>query len=360
MKKNIKTVVFINNTVAPYRIPLFNNIKHILHRDGIEMEAVFLCEKESVREWTINYNEFEFNYSILPVLFQKRDLNTTTSDMIINSGFFRYLFTDVVVLFGYNYPTYLILLICRKILLKRTILFSESTTSDKTRGKGLLHLIKSVLIGKLFTSYITPGVEAKEFLKTYGAKSDNIHIAENAVLPFGNVNVKIINDDSITLLYVGRLASEKNIDFIIKSVPDNGKYKLIIVGTGPEEENLKSISVNYNIEFRGFEEGTILAETFAESDILILASESEPWGLVVNEAVNMGLAILVSNTVGCRNELVNGNGAIFNLGDKKDFVNKLQSISENLGSCKSKSLEIAKNITIQNQANKISKVILNV
>lgn len=362
MKKDIKEVVFINNTVAPYRIPLFNKINKILQSQNIDMKVLFLSEKESVREWNIDYSKIKFDYKILPVLYQKRDTKTATSDKIVNSGFFKYLLADRVVLFGYNYYTYLIFMILRKVLFKKTILFSESTLSDKVRKNGIGYKLKSFLIKNFFSSFLVPGFEAKRFMESYGIKSDTISISPNAVEHLKNIEGVSKDENFITLLYVGRLAKEKNIDFIIKNIPnsDTFKYKLIIVGSGNEEQYLKSIRVDYPIEFRGFEEGDKLASTFNESDIFILPSNSEPWGLVINEAISLGVVPIVSDKVGCRHELVEDNGEIFKLNDVKDFQDKLEIVSNDLDVYKEKSLKLSKNITIENQAKKMCEGVINV
>lgn len=62
------------------------------------------------------------------------------------------------------------------------------------------------------------------------------------------------------------------------------------------------------------------------ADIFVLPSEYEPWGLVVNEAIIMGLPVVVSSHVGCREDLIqNGkNGYIFENNDREDLTRCLQ------------------------------------
>ncbi len=363
MKSYTKEVIFINNTLAPYRIPLFNRIKRKLELQNTSMKAVFLCEKESVREWRIDYNRIEFNYEILKTIYQRRNNKTTTSDVILNRGFLKYTFSDTVVLFGYNYLTYLMIMFLRKLVGRKTMLFCESTLDDKPRILGVKHHLKSALIKTFFSSYIVPGVEAKKFIESYGVAPKDIYIAENAVEHFIGTRDNLTDTDNkyINILYVGRLASEKNIEFVIKNLPSDTTfiYRLIVVGDGPEKDWLRQIKVDYPIEFVGFREGHELAALFYRSDLLVLPSSSEPWGLVVNEAINSGLAVVTSNKVGCRHELVIDNGAVFELGNIRDFQQKMIQVFENLESYKAKSLLLANHITLDNQADKISKVVQN-
>lgn len=313
-----------------------------------------------MRDWSINYNSIKFDYEILPVIYQKRNAKTPTSDVIINTGYLKCFFSDIVVLFGYNYSTYLVVAFVRKMLGKKTVLFSESTISDKNRKK-YVEGIKSIFVKNFFSSYIVPGLEAKKFIQSYGVDDNDIFLAENSVEPFSNYSYNKSPDSIINILYVGRLAKEKNIDFLIKNIPSssNFTYRLIVVGSGPQEEELKKITVNYPIDFKGFQEGDDLANIFARSDIFVLPSSSEPWGLVINEAINMGLAPLVSDRVGCRHELVKNNGAIFKLNDAKEFQDKLLGLSCDLDTSKLESKKIASEITVNKQAYKIFEAILH-
>jgi len=60
-----------------------------------------------------------------------------------------------------------------------------------------------------------------------------------------------------------------------------------------------------------------LSAFYAASDCLVLPSEYEPWGLVVNEAMAAGLPVIVSDKVGCAADLVRSgeNGVVYRCGD---------------------------------------------
>ena len=229
MKKNTKKIVFINNIVAPYRIPLFNKLNDEFSRRGVLFEVVFLSENESVRDWKVKYSEIKFKYEILPVLYQRRNNRTTTSDFILNSGFFRYLFYDYVVMFGYNYPTYLMISIFRRLTGRETILFSESTIGDKLRSV-LLHGLKKKLVKNIYSKFIVPGAEAKMFICGYGIDKTKVRIAENAVIPLGAMAKKTNSNKDIVIIFVGRLSREKNVEFLIKNIPKTTgfNFKLLL------------------------------------------------------------------------------------------------------------------------------------
>ena len=89
--------------------------------------------------------------------------------------------------------------------------------------------------------------------------------------------------------------------------------ELTIVGFGPMEAQLKSFAKN-NTTFLGAVDNQKLPSLYQSHDVFVLPSISEPWGMVVEEALNNGLPIITSDRVGCANDLVGEkHGIIFSL-----------------------------------------------
>lgn len=130
-------------------------------------------------------------------------------------------------------------------------------------------------------------------------------------------------------LYVGRLIECKNLRFLIEVFNKNGK-SLTIVGKGPLENELKELAKG-NIKFIGFIANEKLPEVYKAHDIFILPSRTEPWGLVVEEAIYWGLPVITSDRVGCANEMViePNIGCTFRLDDKDDFDRTIRQVEEN-------------------------------
>ena len=80
-----------------------------------------------------------------------------------------------------------------------------------------------------------------------------------------------------------------------------------MAGSGELESELRGYCRSHaldNVAFAGFVNQTELPSLYAASDIFVLPSEHEPWGLAVNEAMCAGLPIVVSHEVGCVTDLV--------------------------------------------------------
>jgi glycosyltransferase involved in cell wall biosynthesis len=132
-----------------------------------------------------------------------------------------------------------------------------------------------------------------------------------------------IAPDAVVPLFVGKLVPIKRVSDLIEAASicrrEVERLHLLIVGTGPEEATLrgKSESLGVAATFAGFLNQSEIARAYAAADFLVLPSESETWGLVVNEAMACGLPAIVSDQVGCAPDLVieGDTGSVFPMGD---------------------------------------------
>jgi glycosyltransferase involved in cell wall biosynthesis len=123
---------------------------------------------------------------------------------------------------------------------------------------------------------------------------------------------------------------------------------LLFIGDGelrPELE-ARTARLNWNsIKFLGFKNQTELPGYYNLCDVFVLPSVQEPWGLVINEVMNAGRAVIVSDEVGCAPDLVKSgeNGYVFKAGDVSELRNALVSVLNDLEKTRDmgqKSLEI--------------------
>jgi glycosyltransferase involved in cell wall biosynthesis len=111
-----------------------------------------------------------------------------------------------------------------------------------------------------------------------------------------------------------------------QSLPPERRPFLVLVGDGPLRGELERAAAGIEtIRFAGFRNQTELPAFYAIADLFVLPSRREPWGLVVNEAMNAGCAILASDRVGAARDLVREgvNGAIFPAGSVPSLADAL-------------------------------------
>lgn len=127
-------------------------------------------------------------------------------------------------------------------------------------------------------------------------------------------------------LFIGRLAKEKNLDFLISIFNDIPECSLVIVGEGDESTALKEIA-NTNISFVGAVNNSDIQRVFSQTDYLILPSVSETWGLVVEESLYFGVPVILSKNCGSQDLVTDSlNGYLFdpyNRGQLSDIISNI-------------------------------------
>lgn len=139
--------------------------------------------------------------------------------------------------------------------------------------------------------------------------------------------------DKKVFLFVGRLEKVKNVEVLIRAFERlKEKYTdvaLMIVGDGSEMQGLKRVVETRKISdvyFTGYVVFPDIIKYYKMSDVFVLPSSYEPWGLVVNEAMIMDLPVIISSAVGCRKDLVKEekNGFIFEDNQEKNLLKKME------------------------------------
>lgn len=164
---------------------------------------------------------------------------------------------------------------------------------------------------------IVPTPRVKELLRAQGVK------APIEVLPTG-VDIKRFGEgdgqkfrrqyripaSALMLLFVGRLAKEKNVDFLLRAfayllkeiVKGEKEIFLVIVARGPEEEHLKELAsllgVRERVIFTGQLVGEDLVNSYHAADLFVFPSVTETQGLVVVEAMAAGLPVVALDAFG--------------------------------------------------------------
>lgn len=160
-----------------------------------------------------------------------------------------------------------------------------------------------------------------------------------------------IDEHAPIILYAGKFSPGKRptdlLDAYIRLLNDTKqKIYFLLVGTGEIELLLLEKSKPYadTIRFLGFKNQSEMPTYYALADIIVMPSMHEKWGLVVNESMNAGCAVIVTDHVGCRTDLVQPgvNGFIYSMGDVAALTDCLKKIVTDAVLCasmKKKSVE---------------------
>jgi len=141
-----------------------------------------------------------------------------------------------------------------------------------------------------------------------------------------------IPPDAFVIGHVGRLAPEKNLEFVTRAVTQflkkEPKAYFLIGGTGPSEESIKEIMTQEGVIGRlhltGMLKGKELVDAYHAMDTFVFASQSETQGLVVTEAMAAGIPVVAVDAPGVREVLKDGvNGRLLVNESMEEFVKGL-------------------------------------
>ena len=198
----------------------------------------------------------------------------------------------------------------------------ESATS------GFKSIFKRVFLSRISRVYASG--------KAQGAVAETLKFKREIIITKGVGIFNIVNQpnyiavNQVTkFLYVGRLSPEKNLELLVNTFNELPHLTLNIIGFGPMEKQLKQIAKN-NTFFLGSIPNNELYSYYQDNHVFILPSLSEPWGIVVEEAFNNGIPVIVSNRVGCAPEIVkvDENGIIFDINDENSLRQSISKICD--------------------------------
>jgi glycosyltransferase involved in cell wall biosynthesis len=251
---------------------------------------------------------------------------------------------DCLIVYGYAYLSFWMAILSAKSARIPLILATDATCLAPRDGRGWKIPLKRILLPRIFglaDIVCAPSSATIEFLRSLGIPEDRILLCHYTVDNdyFAQAAAKVnrievrqrwnIPDDAVVILFCGKLVPWKRPQDVLRAfaainqqpqVVSNSVY-LVYAGEGILRQSLeievKSLGVTDRVRFLGFVNQSRLPEVYVASDLLVLPSEHEPWGLVVNEAMVCGLPVIVSDRVGAGRDLVRPGetGEIYPVGD---------------------------------------------
>ncbi len=230
---------------------------------------------------------------------------------------------------------------------RQSILLTESTEDDHQRT-WWRETVKKILLRLLFDRAIAGGKAHRRYLQRLGLPENRIgrfyDVVDNQLF-WNRAQAERVRHRPHEVglpehyfLYVGRLASEKNVHRLLSAYEqyrrNGGTWSLVMVGGGPEEKSLQAAAdasqYNQDIYFEGLKSSSELAPYYAFAGCFVLPSTREPWGLVVNEAMAAGLPVIVSSACGCAEDLLypGQNGFVFDPTSEAQLERCLQQVSD--------------------------------
>lgn len=230
---------------------------------------------------------------------------------------------DLIHLAGWGHPLFIFIIFYAKFARIPIVIESDTSFSHYTVfWKRFIKRLFYPLLFSLVDLFFPGGTRQVNYLKFYGVNDKHLipvqmtvdinKIRQQSALMGNNDRERElkkydIKPDSIVFIYVGRLVRYKGISELLTVFKQiqNEHAILIIVGDGEMRGEVESaIKTNDKIRYAGRLSGCELIKVFHSADALILPSHFEPWGLVVNEGMALGKPVIVTERVGCIDDLV--------------------------------------------------------
>ncbi len=366
MQPKIRLAYLVTHPIQ-YQAPL---LRRIAAEPGIDL-TVFFCSDFSLRSYldpcfgrTIAWDvplTGGYRHEILPALGRRnplsfwRPFNYGLAKRLSRANF------DVLWVHGYNRWFHWLAMAWAKIRGLKVLVRDEATLISASRH-GLKRLVKRLFFSILRTvgdGFLAIGTLNAEYYQSYGIAPDRIFRVPYAVdNRFFHEKAQQSSREREHLrrelglepgrpiiLFASKLSLiKRGVDLLeayLRMSPDPAQEPhpyLLFIGDGDQRKSLeeRAREVNWSsIKFLGFKNQTELPRYYDLCDVLVLPSVFEPWGLVINEVMNAGRAVVVSDQVGCGPDLVKPgeNGYVFKTGDIDGLRQALKNIVSDPRKC---------------------------
>jgi 1,2-diacylglycerol 3-alpha-glucosyltransferase len=325
---------------GPYHVA---RAKALTRRDELECYFLELTERESSHPWMPAVSEGGFNLWTLSGHGQ----NSARTAHMVRRELSR-LNPDVVVSCGYGLKPMRAAAQWARRHGKGSVLTFETTRRDRSRYR-VKEWLKAVIVKRYYDAAFVGGILHQGYLEELGMPAsrisrpydvvDNEYFARKAAETRTSTQRERMKRGlpEHYFLYVGRCAPEKNLARLLRAYGIYRKrhsdgWPLVVAGDGPERSELSRLAGTLNLReivWSGFKQIDELPAYYALASCFVLPSISEPWGLVVNEAMASGLPVLVSDRCGCVPELVRPgeNGFLLDPFDVEKMANVLERVA---------------------------------
>jgi glycosyltransferase involved in cell wall biosynthesis len=315
-------VGYIAGEPNPSRAP---HLDRIAEHPDIDLTVIYAAPTVHRREWTLElahdpvilrgprvpavrllHHDYPLTPQIWPLLQRER--------------------FDVLVIGGWSLMATQLAIVWAQLHRVPYLLISENHfREDRPRWISALKAAVLPHLVRPAAGHLVTGSLAREHQTHYGARADTITVFPNTVdvAEFGRRADALyerradirhslgIADDAIAVTQVSRFIPFKGPDEAVEAVArarslTKEPLHLVLVGSGPMESQLKARArdLALDVTFAGWRSGQKLLEAYAATDVFLLLSRREPWGIVVNEAAACGLPLVLTDAVGAAADLL--------------------------------------------------------
>lgn len=286
---------FVTENEAPFRMKWMDELAKYM-----DVSIYHLNQYEP------NVNKKYINYKL------KRAESINAATVFINKALFKIKVIlngsyDVLLLDGYGFLAQQILILYLYLTRKKFALTIDGGFIPE-KEKWVKKVFKSFLITRA-SFFLSTSRDTDLFLQYYGAKKENIYrhyfsnVNENDIINYSlnleeknKIRKSIGLNELKTIIFVGKINKDKGLDILINAIKDiNINFQCLVIGSSDDNSILERLLKNKRIIYIDFIEKDILDKYYMASDIFVLPTKKDVWGLVIGEAMAKGLPVITTD-----------------------------------------------------------------
>lgn len=324
-------ILIISSFPAPYRVDVFKEISKV-HDTTIFFETGE--DQNRNAGWFSDSSELHFE------ILNKKETIDKYNKLIKNIEKF-----DVVLAYDFYVKS---AMKAQMMCILKKIPYFVNCDGAFIRNSKIKGMIKRFFI-KHSAGCFASGTYAKEYFLHFGANKEKIYthnftslkeddILKDVVSDEEKKKLKMklrLNENKKTVLSIGQFIERKGFDTLLNAWENiTEEYELVLIGGGILEESYRSIIEKRNIKnvyIKGFKDKNEIKDYYKASDLFVLPTREDIWGLVINEAMAYGLPVITTDRCIAGLELieVGKNGFIFSVDNINELYKYMKLILEN-------------------------------
>lgn len=332
----MKKVLWLTNIPSPYRVRFFNEL-------GQQCDLTVLFEKAFSEERDDVWKEYSFEH-FNGVISKSIRVTVHTA---LSFSFREYImaYRNEIIIVG-NPATPIGVSAILYMQLHKIRYSIESDGAFPNKKKGYKRYLKHILYSRAKFCFTTSEY-GKEYFKNYGVLENRIY-----KYPFSSIDKYYLAPQVLTqseknvlreqlgiegkkvLISVGQFIYRKGFDILLEAIHNtNTLFNLYIVGDSPTKEYMDYCKAHNltNVRFVPFMKPPVLRQWLLASDVFVLPTREDIWGLVVNEAMACGLPVITTKRCMAGLEMVvNGvNGLLVDVNNPEQLRNAIMNVIDN-------------------------------
>lgn len=347
-------ILFITSNIAPYRLRWAEELsKHF--------EVTIVYTKDHDYERDDRWLQKESKYcKIIKLKNDKDKYDALCFDVIKVMNEYK----DSLIIFdGYGPKTNLLGLLYCKLTNRDSFTNVDGYPLGEKENK-LKDLIKRFIITNLLDGVFCSSKSTKEHLISYGANENKVFVHNFSSITEDRIIEKPltfkqkletrkelnIESKKKIVLSVGAFIPRKRYEDLITAVINaDSDCDLYLLGGKPTDKYLELVGNNTNIHFIDFVLPNEVDKYYQASDLFVLPSQTDVWGLVINEAMAEGIPVISSDNCVAGLDMIDGNGVVYKTGNIEELTKAIDYclIDKNNKDMSIRSLEIIHDYTIE-------------